>query len=301
MSKDDVLGLAYMVFEASDPAAWRKLMCEVIGATEGRTFGDGTTAYRLDERQARIFVVPGPADDLVALGFEAKNKNAMWDVAMRARDAGSFVEEGMADEAQRRMVDGLVKFDEPAGLSIEVFYGPAIAADPLDRARCEQGFVTGDQGLGHIALRAEDVEESRRFFESVLGFRLSDHIRCTLRGGFKVDITFLHVNKRHHTIALGTGLPKHLNHFMLQTKGLDDLGRIYDRAFDLGMQVTQTLGRHPNDRMLTFYVKTPSGFEVECGYGGVEIDDESWVPTTYDRISIWGHRRPGSNKNLHVS
>jgi site-specific DNA-cytosine methylase len=32
-----------------------------------------------------------------------------------------------------------------------------------------------------------------------------------------------------------------------------------------------------------------------------EIDDATWVPETYDRISIWGHRRPGSMKNLHTS
>ncbi len=301
MSQDDVLGLSYLVFEVKDPEAWRKMLCDVIGATEGQTFSDGSRAYRLDERQGRIFVVPGEADDLVALGFEARSKNAMWDVAMRARDAGVFVEEGLATEAQRRAVSGMVKFEEPGGISIEVVHDPAIASEPLDKGRCEQGFVTADQGMGHIALRAEDVKESQKFFEDVLGFRLSDHIRCTLLGGFQVDITFMHVNRRHHTVALGKGLPKHIAHFMVQVKALDDLGRIFDRCFDEGVRVTQTMGRHPNDRMLSFYGLTPSGFEFECGYGGVEIDDAAWVPATYDRISLWGHRSPKSYRNVHVS
>ena len=35
----------------------------------------------------------------------------------------------------------------------------------------------------------------------------------------------------------------------------------------------QTLGRHPNDRMFSFYAKTPSGFQFEFGWGGREVDD----------------------------
>jgi hypothetical protein len=88
---------------------------------------------------------------------------------------------------------------------------------------------------------------------------------------------------------------------MVETKNLDDLGSVYDRAFDHGTRVTRTLGRHPNDRMLSFYGLTPSGFQFECGYGGREIDDATWVPETYDRISLWGHRRPGSMKDDHVN
>lgn len=297
---NDVLGLAYLVFEVSDEVAWRRLLVEVVGCTEAHALAGGGRAYRLDERAARIFVLPGKADDLVAIGFEAASRDAMWDVAMRARDALAFVEEGLAADCTARCVDGLIRFDEPGELTIEIVHGAHVTDAPLDRTLVEGGFVTGTQGLGHVALRAHDVKQSQAFFEHVLGFALSDHIRCQLRGGFEVDITFLHVNPRHHTLALGQGLPKHLHHFMLQVGALDDLGRIYDRCFDLGVRVTQSLGRHPNDRMMSFYAMTPSGFEIECGYGGREIDDATWVPTTYDRISLWGHRAPASMKNLHV-
>lgn len=297
----DVIGLGYLVFEVSDEAAWRRLLVDVIGCTEGEVLPGGARAYRLDERAARILVQPGPADDLVALGFEATSREAMWDVAMRARDALAFVEEGLDADAAARAVTGLVRFDEPGELMVEVFHGPRIAEAPLDRARTRGGFVTGAQGLGHVALRARDVAASRAFFETVLGFSLSDHIRCELARAFQVDITFLHVNARHHTIALGTGLPKHLHHFMLEVATLEDLGRVYDRCFDAGVRVVQSLGQHPNDRMMSFYAKTPSGFEVEIGHGGRVIDDATWVPTTYDRISLWGHRSPTAMKDLHAT
>jgi len=54
-----------------------------------------------------------------------------------------------------------------------------------------------------------------------------------------------------------------------------------------------TLGGHPNDRMFSFYVKTPSGFAIEYGWGGLTIDDEeTWVVRTYDKLDIWGHFPP---------
>lgn len=299
-SRSDLVGLGYLVFEVRDLEAWDDLLVETIGATRGEIGADGARTYRFDEKRARLFLVPGEADDLVAMGFEARDTAAIDRVIARARAAGIDVAIGTAEESADRFASALVRLREPAGLDLEIVAGLAITPAPLDTSRCEHGFVTGEQGLGHVALRAEDLKASRAFFEEVLGFRLTDRIQCELRGGFQVDVTFLHVNPRHHTVALGQGLPKRIDHFMVQTRALDDLGRIYDRCFDRGVRVTRTLGRHPNDRMLGFYAKTPSGFQFECGYGGVEVDDATWVPVTYDRISLWGHRPPSSNVNLHV-
>jgi hypothetical protein len=51
------------------------------------------------------------------------------------------------------------------------------------------------------------------------------------------------------------------------------------------------IGRHPNDRMLSFYAMTPSGTNVEFGTDGLEIrDDSRWEVKTYDAISAWGHK-----------
>jgi hypothetical protein len=52
-----------------------------------------------------------------------------------------------------------------------------------------------------------------------------------------------------------------------------------------------TLGRHTNDLMYSFYLVTPSGFNLEFGYGGRSVDDATWQIAHYDAASIWGHRR----------
>ena len=74
---------------------------------------------------------------------------------------------------------------------------------------------------------------------------------------------------------------------------LDDVGTALDLGGKAGAPLATTLGRHTNDQMVSFYVVTPSGFEVEYGWGGRKIDDATWEPATYDRISIWGHHPPG--------
>ena len=136
--KHDVLSLAYLVFEVSDVEGWKKLLVDVLGMTEGRETSDGmatrsawTTARRGSSCAA------GPADNLVALGFEAASKNAMWDVAMRARE-NAFVEEGLARDAQNRFAEGLVRFEEPGGVMIEVVHDVAKSSAPLDATRARR-------------------------------------------------------------------------------------------------------------------------------------------------------------------
>lgn len=68
------------------------------------------------------------------------------------------------------------------------------------------------------------------------------------------------------------------------------VGRAHDRLRGLGAPFTTTLGQHNNDKMISFYVRTPSGIEVEYGTGGLLVDDDSWTTVAYDGTSDWGHQ-----------
>ena len=50
-----------------------------------------------------------------------------------------------------------------------------------------------------------------------------------------------------------------------------------------------TLGRHINDKMLSFYMKTPGGFDVEFGCEGMTVEDDTWVARESTAASLWGH------------
>jgi 2,3-dihydroxybiphenyl 1,2-dioxygenase len=201
------------------------------------------------------------------------------------------VSEGSRDDAAARGVKRLFRYRDPSGIPSELYVGPTLAAEPFKSTVVRSGFVADALGLGHLVITANDRDASRKFYTELLGFRLSDQIIANVHG-YKADIEFFHTNSRHHSLAFGDAQKKRLHHFMLEARSMDEVGLAFDRALRAGVRIMQTLGRHPNDRMFSFYAKTPSGFQFEFGWGGREVDDATWNPTTYDHISEWGHHPP---------
>ena len=79
-------------------------------------------------------------------------------------------------------------------------------------------------------------------------------------------------------------------HLMIEVAALDDVGAAMDRCTRRGATMSATLGRHANDLMVSFYVATPGGFDVEYGTDGRLVDDATWISRETTAISLWGHR-----------
>jgi 2,3-dihydroxybiphenyl 1,2-dioxygenase len=279
--------LGYLGFEVRDLSAWEAFAVDVLGLDIGDR-GDDWLALRCDDWAQRFLVTQGPSDDVAVLGWEVDDEAALDAALARLRAAGVETTRGSDEEARLRRVERLFKVRDPAGNPCELFFGADRAAAPFHSRHVRSSFVTGAQGLGHVVVSASDPDQSRRFYCDLLGFRLSDRIVCDVYG-HPVDITFLHGGPRHHTVAIGGRQRKRIHHFLLEVTGMDDVGLAYDRALRARVRIVLTLGRHPNDRMFSFYAKTPSGFEFEYGWGARTVDDATWMPTTYDHISEWGH------------
>jgi 3,4-dihydroxy-9,10-secoandrosta-1,3,5(10)-triene-9,17-dione 4,5-dioxygenase len=54
--------------------------------------------------------------------------------------------------------------------------------------------------------------------------------------------------------------------------------------------MSATLGRHANDLVVSFYVATPGGFDIEYGTDGRLVDDATWISRETTAISLWGHQ-----------
>jgi 3,4-dihydroxy-9,10-secoandrosta-1,3,5(10)-triene-9,17-dione 4,5-dioxygenase len=76
---------------------------------------------------------------------------------------------------------------------------------------------------------------------------------------------------------------------MLEVERLDDVGRALERVRKHKVPLSATLGRHMNDEMVSFYVKSPGGFDVEFGCEGLTVDDRRWVARESTAVSYWGH------------
>jgi biphenyl-2,3-diol 1,2-dioxygenase len=286
--------LGYLGLKVKDPGSFETFATHVLGLMPVES--DGATRYRLDELGWRIAVEEGDADDVAYLGFEVSGSAELEGIRTRLQEARVAVERGTPEHVAAREVVGLISCKDPDGLPVEIFYGPTLRTEaPFASPVGVSGFVTGAQGLGHVVLSTRDVAAARRFYQDLLGFRLSDTIRMRMGRDLFVDMEFFHCNPRHHTLALiPMPMPKRLHHFMLQVASLDAVGFALERAQAAKSPITMTLGRHTNDRMVSFYTRAPAGFEVEFGFGAIEVDDATWRVTRHDRGSSWGHKRPAN-------
>jgi len=287
--------LGYLGFTVSDLDGWTAFGTNVLGLMP-EVVGDTGRRFRTDAQAWRIALETGAEDDLAYVGFEVAGPAELDEMRRRLRDARIAFHDG-GTLLQARGVTGLVSCNDPDELPIEIYYGPSERTEaPFVSPAGISGFVTGDQGLGHIVLATPGIDKSRAFYQDVLGFRLSDIIHMQMGSDLGFDMEFFHCNPRHHSIALvPTPAPKRMHHFMLQVNTLDEVGFAMERAESAGVPITSTLGRHTNDHMVSFYARTPSGFEVEFGCGARTVDDATWRIARHDKPSSWGHRRPGTH------
>lgn len=288
--------LAYAGLFVSDRPAWMQFLEDLLGL-RCVLETPGFSQFRLDDRAQRLLLIPQEADNLAFMGWETADREAMEAIAAQAEIAGAFVSTGTEGEAGMRGVREFIWFVDPDGVRIEVFHGASVTSQPFV-SPLGVNFVAGALGFGHAALRVKDREASVLFYQRVLGCRLSDHIIWELNG-IERHLTFLHVNPRHHSLALLDGLPDELDlavcpvlHLMIQVSSLDEVGYAHDRVQSSGLWHS-SIGKHTNDRTISFYVRTPSGFSIEYGYGGRELSlDQAEPVVVYDKTELWGHVRP---------
>ncbi|GAA1852645.1 biphenyl-2,3-diol 1,2-dioxygenase [Pseudonocardia ailaonensis] len=292
-----VSALGYVGLMARDLDAWQTFGTEVLGLQAMRAAdseGVDTLFLRMDRRHHRIAVREGE-DGLGYSGWEVPTEAALDAQIQRLATEGVAYTEDPA-LAVVRNVRRLVRCTDPAGFPVEIFYGsPSIRAPFTSPTGAT--FVTSDPsgrdlGLGHLAVLVPDPDKVIDFYSRVLGFRLSDYI--TFPTVPPMVLTFTHVNGRHHSLAFGPapeGTSAALDHLLLEVTELDAVGRALDLVRARELSLTATLGRHTNDEMVSFYVKSPSGVGVEYGTNGKLIDDETWTVTNWNAAQFWGHDR----------
>jgi 3,4-dihydroxy-9,10-secoandrosta-1,3,5(10)-triene-9,17-dione 4,5-dioxygenase len=290
-----IQSLGYLRIESVDVAAWREFGVRVLGMVEGRGPDPDALYLRMDDFPARLVITAGERDRLLASGWEVPGERDLADVGRALEEAGVAVKAGSAAELADLRVAQLLRFDDPAGNVLEVFCGAALESRPAVSPYGNR-FVTGFLGLGHVVLPVSDDESALRFYTEVLGFRLRDSMRMAPElfgrpAGPPLWMRFLGCNPRHHSLALAPfPAPSGIVHLMTEVASLDDVGRAMERCARRGAPASATLGRHANDLMVSFYVRTPGGFDIEYGTDGRLVDDATWVSRETTAISLWGHK-----------
>src|SRR5262245_31773325 len=103
-----ISSLGYLRICSADTAAWREFGTRVLGMTEGRGPDPGAVYLRMDDFPARLVIVPGERDRLLATGWEVADERALASVADRLAEAGVAVKPGDATELADRRVGQLL-------------------------------------------------------------------------------------------------------------------------------------------------------------------------------------------------
>jgi len=297
----DIFGrvrMGYLVVGSRKIAEWKDFAGNAIGLHLAFD-SPNELAFRMDDHARRLIVLDDDAEDILAVGWQLDSDVELQLVLKRLASRGVSVEFITDGRAASRGIASFHQFVGPKGLQIELFTTPRLDKSPLNML-CS-GFRTGAGGMGHISLMTREPARCVGFWRELFDARISDTISLEAGGRTVLDVTFLRVNERHHSVAIaatrGRGIDMfrtRINHFNIEAATVDDLSFAHERCAQAGYKITRGVGRHPNDRELSFYVMTPSGFELEIGWDALTVDEASWqAGKSYPNMSTWGHDLPG--------
>lgn len=295
--------LGYVVLNATDLNAWKTFTEKVLGAMQEET-QENALRIRIDDRDCRILVQHAQNDSLNAIGWLVRDRDDYRAALAHVKAQG--VEPGTGSDAQcrARRVTEMFFITDPAGHRHEVAWGPVVNFNrPFISPAGVSKFHTEGQGLGHLVIGCElsTYEACTRFLINTLNLKLANFRKQSLTDKpITMPIGWFHCdNPRQHSIGLAAciepGTTHHgLRHINLEVSSIDELGRAHDRAPAHGAKIARTLGRHVNDRAISFYMESPSGFLFEYGCDAPQINWNEQI--AYDEGgtgSLWGHHWVG--------
>jgi catechol 2,3-dioxygenase-like lactoylglutathione lyase family enzyme len=239
---------------------------EIGAATVG---ADGEHHLNVGGQQGALSLREGDTDRVDYIGWDVHAGTSLPAFADELAGAGVEVHRGSATERGQRGVPDLIWFQDPhLGVRTELYQTDAASAETLPT-------------LAHVLLLTPQAVQAKTFYESRLGFRLTD---------FRGSVFFMRCSPRHHSIGIVEDPDFGIEHFAIEFAELDDVGRRYERAHRRPGRVRCTLGRHFNDRAVSFYIQTPwPKLQVEVGWGGLHVDERTWVTREFSQGSAWGH------------
>ena len=182
--------------------------------------GAAGRAFRMDDRRQRLIVDRALAEGERVFGWEVADAAALDALAAKLEAAGVAVRREPAARADQRCVRELIAFADPAGNRLEAFHGPHDRGRAVPaRARRSPASAPAPLGMGHAVLIVPRMADVLPFYRDLLGFRVSDYILQP------VTAYFLHVNPRHHSLALFEGGRRGMHHLMVEFFMLDDVGQ----------------------------------------------------------------------------
>ena len=131
--------------------------------------------------------------------------------------------------------------------------------------------------LSHVVLDSPEPERTLAFYETHLGFRLSDTLNHPEMGDI---FYFMRCSPQHHSMAIARGPHTSLQHVSFELRGIDEYmrgtGRLDPRQLeDTGVR------RRAGENTFSYFLD-PSGNTMEYTTELEILDEDAWHPHVYD-------------------
>jgi catechol-2,3-dioxygenase len=249
--------LGHVEFHTRDLARLASYYTDVLGMSAITSNADGTY-LSMGAPGHGVSLQRNERDGLAHIGFELAADLGVQD-AKRILDNADVKSERKQD-AEPGIPD-LLELTDPEGNTIQLY------RDVSDSHPGRSGQGIRPQKLGHICIRAKDVEGLTPWYEETLGFRWSDWM-----GDFFV---FLRIGADHHTVNIlaGPAAGNVMHHVAYELRDVSHLQEACDYLARNGVTLEWGPGRHGPGHNLFSYHRDPDGNIVEL-FTQVDIMNE---------------------------
>ena len=154
------LELGYLVLEVPEPDSLTPVLADVVGLVPGEPTASGAAPGATTDGPNGLWSEPGPANDAVAIGFEAVDAEAFERHRGAPRGDRRPRWSRTAAAAEGRRVARLARTTAPWGVDVEIVLGLEDAPTPFASPLVPGGFLTEGVGFGHVVFATPAFEES---------------------------------------------------------------------------------------------------------------------------------------------
>lgn len=277
--------LGYLMMNVSDIERSTRFAQDVFGLDLVRERSDGVRFFRGSHHHHDIAFAQADRPSLARAAWELETQ-AQLDLAHDYFETiGMSPRWVPAEECKALEIERAFRLIDPVlGLTWEYFADMTVVPSPRVNR------LTGFQGGKHFGLIVTDGAEASSFLTETMGFIVSDYFE-----GNVVTLLRAFPNSNHHSIAMvaGPGDAVRMHHVAFMVNEIDDIGRLFNRAKQLSVDIQFGIGRHPTSGSIHLYIYDHDNFvwEYTLGmeqfpeHGAREARRMSSAPEDFD---LWG-------------
>jgi catechol-2,3-dioxygenase len=217
--------------------------------------------------------------ELKRIAFQVAPGSDLGALASKASDAGLKTERRQGISPG---VEDAFTFTDPKGTVVEIY------ADYKFAKRDRSQLGVSPLKLGHVAYRVLDVQKVVKFYEDVLGFRVSDW-----RGN---TFAFLRCGVDHHTVNFVIDKEQKLHHIAFEVKDWAQIQLAAEHLAKHDIRLVWGPGRHIIGHNIAIYHRNADDVRVEFFTEMDQMKDEEfgwfdprpWHQDNPQRPKVWG-------------